>query len=142
MSNAIYTPHNQFVKKQPSNIHVVKDLLQANLPQSLYWHIDFNQLRLTNKEFVTEVDQGSRSDLVYETKIAGKSGYLYILLEHQSTSDALIAFRLWQYTIALMDSHIRSKGEKKLPIVIPICLYHAEKPYVGVVFTIALLSLN
>jgi predicted transposase/invertase (TIGR01784 family) len=34
-----------------------------------------------------------------------------------------------QYSIAAMDQHIR-QGHKKLPIVLPICLYHGEQsPY-------------
>ncbi|WP_010598984.1 Rpn family recombination-promoting nuclease/putative transposase [Rickettsiella massiliensis] len=40
-----------------------------------------------------------------------------------------MAFRQLQYSISAMDQHIR-QGHKKLPIVLPICLYHGmESPY-------------
>lgn len=57
-------------------------------------------------------------------------GYIFFILEAESTAnEELMAFRQLKYCIAAMDQHLR-QGHKKLPIVLPICLYHGTKsPY-------------
>ena len=51
------------------------------------------------------------------------AGYIYALIEHQSSSDKLIAFRLMRYTLAAMQRHLDA-GHDTLPLVVPILFYH------------------
>ncbi|XPE60659.1 Rpn family recombination-promoting nuclease/putative transposase [Shigella flexneri] len=54
--------------------------------------------------------------------------YIYRLIEHQSTSNKLIAFRMMRYAIAAMQNHLDA-GYKTLPMV-PLLFYHGiESPY-------------
>nr|WP_081441666.1 Rpn family recombination-promoting nuclease/putative transposase [Rickettsiella grylli] len=59
-----------------------------------------------------------------------KSGYLFFLVEHESTAnDELMAFRLLHYIVSLSHEHLQ-QGHKKLPIILPLCIYHGEvSPY-------------
>jgi predicted transposase YdaD len=41
--------------------------------------------------------------------------------------DNFIAFRLWKYTLFLLERHIKDK--KKLPLIAPIVLYHGKSKY-------------
>lgn len=55
-------------------------------------------------------------------------GYIYCLIEHQSTSNKLIAFRMMRYAIAAMQNHLDA-GYKTLPMVVPLLFYHGiENP--------------
>lgn len=56
-------------------------------------------------------------------------GYIYLNVEHQSTPQELMAFRLLRYKIAIMKQHL-DQGHKKLPSVISILFYQGrEQPY-------------
>lgn len=46
-------------------------------------------------------------------------GYIYALIEHQSSPDAHMAFRMMRYAIATMQKHLDA-GHKTLPLVVPI----------------------
>ena len=56
-------------------------------------------------------------------------GYIYALIEHQSTPDRHMAFRLMRYAIAAMQRHLDA-GHDQLPLVIPVLFYHGlASPY-------------
>lgn len=56
-------------------------------------------------------------------------GYIYCVIEHQSTAVQHMAFRLMRYATAAMQHHLDA-GNKTLPLVIPILFYHGEQsPY-------------
>ncbi|MFS2221376.1 Rpn family recombination-promoting nuclease/putative transposase, partial [Pantoea sp. B65] len=53
------------------------------------------------------------------------------LIEHQSTPDRLMTFRLMRYALAAMQRHLDNhKKAKELPLVIPVLFYHGKiAPY-------------
>src|SRR5260364_446349 len=67
------------------------------------------------------------SDIVYRCQFDGKDGYIPILflLEAFSTAPTHIAFHLLQYVVNLMNDALKA-GSKKLPLVLPLCVYHGE----------------
>ena len=68
-------------------------------------------------------------DVLYMTKLNGKDAYVYVLFEHQSSSDELMAFRLLLYVVQIIQQHLQ-QGHDKLPIVLPSVIYHGkESPY-------------
>src|SRR5688572_19794083 len=97
MSNITNTPHDTFFKDSFQDTERVKELIQANLPEKILKRIDLNSLQLTNNEFITPECASLRTDITYRCNIDGKDGYIYTLIEHQSTPDELIALRLQEY---------------------------------------------
>ncbi len=58
----------------------------------------------------------------------GKDGYVYTLIEHQSTENLYMPFRMLRYSVAAMQRHLEQ--HKTLPLVIPVLFYHGERsPY-------------
>jgi predicted transposase/invertase (TIGR01784 family) len=51
------------------------------------------------------------------------------LIEHQSTPEELMPFRILQYTVSIMNHHLTKTGKKQLPIVYPLVFYNGWKPY-------------
>lgn len=69
------------------------------------------------------------SDVLYSLKTAAGEGYIHVLIEHQSTPDRHMAFRLMCYAVAAMQRHLDA-GHKKLPLVIPVLCYTGKRsPY-------------
>ena len=125
----LHQPHDSFAKKTLSNLEVAKDLLKAHLAPELVRRIDWNTLRITNKSYVTEQLNQLHSDVVYSCQVGGKKAYIYTLIEHQSTADPMMPFRILQYNVLLMEEHL-AQGHKQLPIVINLCLYSGQQsPY-------------
>ena len=69
------------------------------------------------------------SDVLWSLKTASGGGYIYVVIEHQSSPDAQMAFRLMRYAIAAMQRHL-DNGRTRLPLVVPMLFYHgATTPY-------------
>ena len=122
-------PHDAFFKRSLQNKALAIDFFKAHLPGNVLQKIDFRTLKLTDKSFVRKDLKAFHSDVIYAVQIDGNLGYLYVLIEHQSSADELMAFRKHQYCVMLMDQHL-AQGYKKLPLILPVCLYHGKKsPY-------------
>ncbi|HGJ5877698.1 MAG TPA: Rpn family recombination-promoting nuclease/putative transposase, partial [Arsenophonus nasoniae] len=67
-----------------------------------------------------------QSDILYSVSTTKGNGYIYVLIEHQSTPDKLIAWRLMRYSLAAMHKHLE-QGNKQLPLVFPILFYCGEQ---------------
>jgi predicted transposase/invertase (TIGR01784 family) len=67
--------------------------------------------------------------VLYSVKTVEGTGYVHVLIEHQSSPDIHMAFRMTRYAIAAMQRHLDA-GHKKLPLVIPILFYVGKRsPY-------------
>jgi predicted transposase/invertase (TIGR01784 family) len=129
MSPSVHNPHDSFVKGSLANIEVAKDLLKPNLPQDMVQRINWDTLELTNKSFVDDKLAQTHSDLVYKCLLQAKEVYIYTLLEHQSTPERLLAFRMLKYNLSLMEQHLNER-HSHLPIILNVCLYAGtQSPY-------------
>ncbi len=129
LHNHDHNPHDALFKSMCTDINITMDLLKSALPPKLLSRINLTSLRLTDKSFISKKLKHRESDLIYQAEIDGSSGYLYFLLEHQSSDDPLMAFRYLEYNVGLMRQHLK-QNKDKLPIIINICLYHGERsPY-------------
>jgi len=69
------------------------------------------------------------SDVLFSLKTTAGEGYVHVLIEHQSSPDKHMAFRLMRYAVAAMQRHLEA-GHKKLPLVIPVLFYTGKRsPY-------------
>ncbi len=56
-------------------------------------------------------------------------GYIYCVIEHQSSAEKNMAFRLMRYATAAMQRHL-DKGYDRVPLVVPLLFYYGEtSPY-------------
>ena len=115
-------PHDSYIKSILSDIGLAKSLMEAHLPQSIVNRMDLDSVQLTNKSFVSEELKNFHSDVIYQCTLDKQQGYIYYLLEHQSTPDRWLPLRLAEYNIQLMRQHI-NQGHKTLPIIINEVIY-------------------
>jgi predicted transposase/invertase (TIGR01784 family) len=127
----VHQPHDKFATTSLKQIAIAKDFFKAHLPPAIYQRLDLTSLQTIDKTYISPELQSLHGDIVYRCQIEGHTGYIPILflIEHQSTADRHMAFRLWQYTLKVMQDHLQA-GHDTLPIVLPLCLYHGtESPY-------------
>lgn len=129
MKRKIPTPHDALFKQFLTQAETARDFLEIHLPPTLLAMCDLNSLKLEASSFVEENLRAHFSDMLYSVKTTQGEGYIYCLIEHQSSPDKLMAFRLMRYSISAMQQHI-DQGHDTLPLVIPVLFYHGHiKPY-------------
>ena len=116
---ASHSPHDALFKHLLSQRATARDFLHIHLPKHLREQCDLRTLQLESGSFIEEDLRASHSDILYSLKTHGGEGYIYILIEHQSSPDRHMAFRLMRYAIAAMQRHL-DKGHHQLPLVIPL----------------------
>lgn len=127
--NMTSTPHDAVFKRFLGHPETARDFLDIWLPESLRDLCNLNTLKLESGSFVEEDLRASYSDVLWSLQTTKGRGYIYALIEHQSSPDAHMAFRLMRYAIAAMQRHLDA-GHKALPLVVPILFYHGvESPY-------------
>ncbi|UAN59726.1 Rpn family recombination-promoting nuclease/putative transposase [Serratia sp. JSRIV004] len=123
------TPHDAVFKQFLTHPATARDFLDMHLPPDLRQSCDLNTLKLEPGSFIERDLRAYYSDVLYSLKTGKDDGYVYALIEHQSSPDKHMAFRLVRYAIAAMQRHLQA-GHDRLPLVIPMLFYHGQiTPY-------------
>lgn len=87
------------------------------------------KIELYNSRFITSKYKDKESDIVYKVKDKN----IFFILEHQSTIDYSMPYRMMQYSIEIMRLIINEKESKKktfkYPQIIPIVIYTGENKW-------------
>ena len=100
--------------------------------------IDFSQLSQINRSFIPDNLREQESDLVFSVPLQSESEadelLIYILIEHQSTVDSTMGFRVLFYMTQIWDSQRREwesdnvpKGQWRFRPILPILFYTGEQ---------------
>lgn len=81
--------------------------LRAVLPPGLTARLDLARLAPVPASFVDEALRWRHSDLLFTAPLDGRDAYVYLLAEHQSSDDPLMAFRMLRYVTRIWDQHLR-----------------------------------
>lgn len=124
------SPHDslfKYVFQQPE--HAASEL-RAIFPSELSARLDWGSLELRPSNFIDDELRGRYADLLFSVRGEGLPAYVYVLFEHQSTSDPLMAFRLLRYVVRVWDSVLAHHPDRKrLPAVLPVVLYHGKRAW-------------
>ena len=133
---------DEIFKKIMGEQVAAREFLEYYLPKGFKELVDLSDIRIEKETYVTEDLRERLSDVVYSVFLKdsgndkGKRAFVYTLIEHQSSSDYWISFRLWQYCLLLCERHKPRKGDKvkkgenpKLPLICPIVVYANEESY-------------
>ncbi|WP_413465846.1 Rpn family recombination-promoting nuclease/putative transposase [Plesiomonas shigelloides] len=127
--HTVPTPHDSVFKAFLTDPDTARDFLMIHLPPALLAVCDLDTLQLASGSFIEESLRPYFSDVLYSLKTQHGDGYVYTLIEHQSSPDKNMAFRMMRYAIAAMQQHLDA-GHTQLPLVIPILFYQGQtSPY-------------
>jgi recombination-promoting nuclease RpnB len=127
--NSTPTPHDATFRQFLTQPEIARDFMELHLPAEMRAICDLNTLKLESGSFVEDNLRQYFSDVLYSLQTTAGDGYIHVLVEHQSTPDKHMAFRLMRYAVAAMQRHLDA-GHKTLPLVIPVLFYTGRRsPY-------------
>ena len=117
----------------------VQGLLEI-VAEHLVAHLNFSQLVHINRSFIPDNLREQESDIVYSVPFRSESKtdelLIYILIEHQSTVDVTMGFRLLFYMTQIWDFQRREWESSNIPKsqwrfrpIIPIVFYTGEQTW-------------
>jgi predicted transposase YdaD len=125
---AVPNPHDKLVRRTFGDIAHARGLLPGLLPRALSARIDWNALRLVDGSFVDPRLAERQTDLLYRAWIGEREVLLYLLLEHQSSSDPFMPLRMFVYAGRIWERHLEHEPQSKvLPAIVPVVLHHSRR---------------
>ena len=123
----INNPHDKFFKEVFSRREVAVDFLRNYLPEEVFSCLDEESIHLKKDSFVDKELRAYFSDLLYQASLKdGSESYVYVLFEHKSYPEPLIAFQLLRYMVKIWEQDLRQGFSAKLSSIIPIVIYHGK----------------
>jgi predicted transposase/invertase (TIGR01784 family) len=132
MADEIHHPHDLMVRAVLSDQAEAASWLQTYLPDEVQQGLNWSTLKLAEGSFVDEDLRESESDLLYEVeRLSGEESiWLYLLLEHQSTPDRWMRFRLLKYCCRIWDRHLAQRPTpSELRPIVPLVFYQGERSW-------------
>lgn len=122
-------PHDKFFKDSFGNVAVAKDFLLNYCPEEVLQVLDLATLEPQKDSFLTPELEESFSDLLFKVQVCGREGYLYLLFEHKSYSDKGTTLQLLRYMLDIWEAKRLKERATKLPIILPLVIYHDKKEW-------------
>ena len=127
--------HDRGYKQILSFVKLFEQLMDGYVPLDWKNNLDYSRSeRLETSHIIKHLEE-RESDVLYKVPLKGtqKEIYLYILIEHQSTVDHSLAFRVLCYLVDVWHNiykntplDVRKQVKFQLPPVFPIVLYNGE----------------
>jgi len=110
----IHNIHDSGYKKLFANRTFLRQLLETFVDEPWVKELDFEQAETLDKSFVADHYKATESELIYKVKLQGRTVYIYLLLEFQSSVDRYMAVRVNYYILAFyMDYIANAKPSNK-----------------------------
>lgn len=117
-----------------ANVEALVKMLAVDLAA----RIDFQHLVAANRNLIPETLREQQADILFSVPFSSQDSsetlLIYILIEHQSTVDETMGFRVLFYMMLIWDAHRREwqtrnvpKNERKFPPILPIVFYTGDR---------------
>ncbi|MEU3010952.1 Rpn family recombination-promoting nuclease/putative transposase [Nocardia asteroides] len=118
-------PHDSFFRGIMSEPAYAATELQAVLPEQVSAWLDWSTLRKGPADYVTEDMRARFGDLLFEVDSRDGEALIYVAMEHQSSSDELMPFRMLEYLTQIWGRHLRKTKPRprRLPVIIPLVVH-------------------
>ncbi|MFT4929234.1 MAG: putative transposase/invertase (TIGR01784 family) [Phenylobacterium sp.] len=128
--------HDKFFRSSMQNIAIAQEFFQHYLPGNLRSGLDFDAIKLENSSYIDDKLGETISDMVYSCpyNIGSGEAKVVLLLEHQSTPERLMPFRVYHYMFNMLYSLLKQRPKEqakdKLPAIYALVFYHGKQsPY-------------
>jgi len=129
MTNKHLNPHDRLFRSLMGDEKVANEFFEKHLPVDIKKQVQLNSLKLQGNSYIGDDLRMQVTDLLFNANFNGKSGYIYLLVEHQSKPEKLMPFRILKYMTAIMEDHLKKTGDTILPVVYPMIMYSGKRPY-------------
>jgi predicted transposase/invertase (TIGR01784 family) len=137
------SPHDALFKAVFGQPEHARGALRSVLPGPVADALDWPSLAPSPGSFIDQALAERHTDLLFSVAWRdGGEALVYLLFEHQSSSDARMGFRLLRYLVRIWEhwlaEHPRAKA---LPAIVPVVLYHGAEPWAAPIAFDALFDL-
>ena len=101
-----HSPHDAVFRRVLGDPENAASQLRAVLPAGVAGRLDLDQLARVSGSFVDDALRWRHSDLLFTAPVDGREAFLYILVEHQSSTDPLMPFRMLRYVGRIWERYI------------------------------------
>lgn len=134
MAKIITSPHDKLFRGVMHDTDNASGFLKLYMDAKALEPLDLSTLTLKNSNFLDKNLSESISDLVYSCEYDDKSlgsARVIIMVEHQSTPDKLMPFRVYHYLFNMLAYELKNNNDiDLLPAVHALVFYHGEQtPY-------------
>ncbi len=120
-------PHDAYFKAVMGEAKNAKDLIHKHLPKDISSQLSSDLPVLVQGSFVDEALSVHLSDMLYRVKLkAGNEAFVYTLIEHKSSPDALAPLQLLRYMVRIWTDWTK-ENKGSLPVIIPLVFYHGQR---------------
>ena len=132
MADDLAQPHDSLFRAVFGDPAEAAGLLRAHLPEAVANGLDWSTLTVEKSHFVAPELRATESDLLYSIRrrAGGRSAWLYVLLEHQSTTkprERWLRLRLLRYCCRIWErDRRRHPDETELRPIVPLVLYQGR----------------
>ncbi len=120
-------PHDRLVKWVFTRPEAAAVQLRQVLPAAIAANIDWSTLAVQSGSFVDPKLATRHSDVLYSARLgdAREPVLIHVVLEHQSSPDPLMAWRLLLYACRVWERFVREQPGpvERLPLIVPVLLY-------------------
>ena len=121
-------PKDRFFRGYMGRPRNTRQLLRWKLPKRLQKKLNWRTMRVRLSTFVDERLRRRESDLLVEFKTKdGDPVLVYVLWEHQSVVEMMMAWRIWEYRTEIMKAwRAENPNAKELPYIHAMVLYQGK----------------
>jgi predicted transposase/invertase (TIGR01784 family) len=122
------TPHDSIFRRIFGMTGNAASQLRSVLPPDVATRLDLSRLVPAPGSFVDEALKWKHADLLFTVStMDGQDAFVYVLMEHQSTDDPLMAFRVLRYVTRIWDRYLEEHPRaRRLPAVIPFVVHNGR----------------
>ncbi|MBO0853117.1 MAG: Rpn family recombination-promoting nuclease/putative transposase [Nocardia sp.] len=121
MGAAQDNPHDSVFRLIMSSPSAATRELQSVLPEWLVTLIDWDAMELASSRYVLDDLRNRDGDVLFKAPMAGRDGFIHLMLEHQSTPDKHMPLRALEYTIGIWNQHLTEHPHAEhYPLVVPV----------------------
>ena len=123
-------PHDRLVKHILSDLDEARAFLAGALAPGVVAALDLGTLAAVSSDLVDQLLDERHGDLLFTVERRGGGRMvLHVLVEHQSTRDVRMAYRLLRYVLRIWEHHRGEAPTGPLPPVLAVVLYHGEEAW-------------
>jgi hypothetical protein len=137
------TPHDSVFRRIFAVPDNAASQLRAVLPPDLGDRLDLDRLAPVPGSFVDEALRWRHSDVLFTAPLDGQDAFVYVLIEHQSSDDPLMASRVLRYVTRIWDTYEREHPKaRRLPAVLPLVVYQGDDHWTSPVQMLDVINLG
>ena len=131
LPNFLPTPHDALFRAVFERVEAVRGECRAVLPAEVLEELHLGRVTAVPGHFIDAALRATESDALFRIAHRRREAFVYVLLEHQSRSDATMPLRLLRYMTSIWERALAEAPTQTLSPIIPIVISNVPGGWKG-----------